>query len=113
MHHLKPLSDAIPIFNEEVKFIYSVTVPNYSTRANYTQAGSRYFKQKQYYVADQHVYIVHKGDKNEYYYNVKESNRSYQKVFVGSKDVVTRISTTKLQQSMDDLAVYANQWRIG
>ena len=44
---------------------------------------------KTYFVAGKHVYIAYKNDKNEFYYNVKESNRSYQKVFVDSKDVVT------------------------
>ena len=44
---------------------------------------------KTYFVADKHVYIAHKNDKNEFYYYVKESNPSYQKVFVDSKDVVT------------------------
>ena len=32
---------------------------------------------------------MQKDDKNEYYYNVKETSRSYQKVFLDPKDVVT------------------------
>ena len=50
--HIKSLSDAIPIFNKEVKFIVNRWVylfsqgSHHSTHVSYIQAGrSRYFKQ--------------------------------------------------------------------